>query len=132
MPLSKLFKLYVGQRPNNIKAKSFEDLERIRSLMSNPEFIKVYTDLQLSPQPLSKTDLGYIFTTANQYKKTDLDIKGQVMGLEEFLKSIWLVSQEMQKRKLAPWVELLDPSISNSQPHQARAFVLFLQQVLCF
>ena len=125
-PMTKLFKLFLGQRPALVKVKSFEDLERIRSLLSFAEFHKLYTDLQLSPQPFSKVDLGFIFTTANRGKHSDL--KAQVMALDEFLKSLWLVCQELQKRNLASWLNVLDPALISSQPDQARTFILFLKQ----
>ena len=106
----------------------------MKSLLSMVEYLKLYTELQLMPNPLNKVDMGFIFATANQGNHSDMKYicfviyffidRAQVMALDEFYKSLYLVGQELQKRGLAPWINLLDPSVSNSLVEQVCSIIL--------
>ncbi len=124
--MTRLFKAYVGSRPFPMKVHSFDDLEKLKGLLSMPEFLKLLTDLQFVPQWFNKTDVSYIFTTATAGIPCPLEGKAQLVAYEEFLKLLWYASRELQKKEYAPWLEDVDDF--DDQPACAHAFIEFLHQ----
>ena len=124
--LTRLFKLYVGQRPSTQKVKSFDDLEKMKSLMTVPEFIKLLGDWQLYPQWLNKTDLGYIHSTGTAGIPVPMEAKSALMAYDEFLKCLWYTSRELTKKEFAPWLENVDNF--DDMPEVARQFIEYLKE----
>ena len=82
-----MMKQYLGRKPTAIKARSFDDMKRMRSMLSLAEFNLIFEAYKVSNVLLSKNHLKGILRETAQY------FGGNLCSIDNFLDSLCFIAQ---------------------------------------